>query len=215
MKDGDQIDEMLGDMEDTAEIHAEIEQTRIEMTGTIDAIQEKLSPEVVAEQVKEKAQEVAAQAVEQAKEHAREVAAQAVDHAKEAMYEATVGRAEQAVSDVGQTAMGVPQMVMETIKQNPLPAAVAALSLGWLWRNRNRQSESYYRYDYRTPPTTYDARYTTGYGSRYGPATMPAGPATGTTPAGPTGKRARAVSGRWPTRSARRSARPPTRPARC
>jgi hypothetical protein len=28
--------------------------------------------------------------------------------------------------------------MVETIKQNPLPAAVAALSLGWLWTNRSR-----------------------------------------------------------------------------
>jgi len=77
----------------TQQIEAEIEQTRAEMSETINAIQERLSPQHLA------------------------------DQAKDAVYEATIG-----------TAKGVGSNMIETIKQNPLPAAIAALSIGWLFR---------------------------------------------------------------------------------
>jgi ElaB/YqjD/DUF883 family membrane-anchored ribosome-binding protein len=88
----------------TQQIEAEIEQTRMEMSQTINAIQERLSPQHLAEQ------------------------------AKDAVYDATIG-----------TAKGVGYNMIETIKQNPLPAAIAALSIGWLFRksaNANNQNWS-------------------------------------------------------------------------
>jgi predicted Holliday junction resolvase-like endonuclease len=72
-------------------IRQEIEQTRAEMSSTIDAIQQKLSPEVVAEQ---------------AKEAAREAVHNTVEHAKEAVREATIGKAEEVVRNVADTAQG-------------------------------------------------------------------------------------------------------------
>ncbi len=57
------------DEPDPAEIRVEIEQTRTEMSGTLEAITQKLSPDILAEQAKDVAREVA----EQAKDAAREV----------------------------------------------------------------------------------------------------------------------------------------------
>ena len=205
MRRHDEIDEFLGDSGPTARgaadravsddeaepeaIRVEIEQTRTEMSGTIDAIQRKLDPEVLAEQAKDVAREVA----EQAKEAAREVTAEAVrdvkvaaveltDHAvgeakdaaremtgqaKDAAWDATVGRAEEAVSSAGETAKGVGSIMLETIKQNPVPAALAGLTLGWLYMNRSggpaaRTAAGPYgtvdsSYRYRGAPTAYPA----------------------------------------------------------
>lgn len=143
---------------DPGEIRVEIEQTRTEMSGTIDAIQQRLAPEVLSaqakdvardatEQAKSAAQEVLQDAVREVKDAAKEVTAHAVHEvrdaardvttdAKDAAWDATVGRAETAVSSVGETARGATSMVIETIKQNPIPAALAGLSLYWLYRNR-------------------------------------------------------------------------------
>jgi len=140
------------------EIRVEIEQTRTEMSGTIDAIQQRLAPEVLTaqakdvardatEQAKSAAQEVLQDAVREVKDAAKEVTAHAVHEvrdaardvtsdAKDAAWDATVGRAENAVSTVGDSAKGATSIVIETIKQNPIPAALAGLSLYWLYRNR-------------------------------------------------------------------------------
>ena len=84
------------------EIRSDIEQTRTELSETIDAIQERLSPEHLKEQ------------------------------ATSAVREATVGKAEQAVSSATETARGTGARMLETIKQNPLPAALAGIGIGWL-----------------------------------------------------------------------------------
>jgi len=141
------------------EIRVEIEQTRTEMSGTIDEIQQRLAPDVLSaqakdvardatEQAKTAAQEVLQDAVREVKDAAKEVTAHAVHEvrdaardatsdAKDAAWDATVGRAENAVGAAGDTARGAVSIVIETIKQNPIPAALAGLSLFWLYRNRS------------------------------------------------------------------------------
>ena len=69
-----------------------------------------------------------------------------MDQAKENVREATIGRVEE-------TARGMGDMVMETIKQNPIPAAIAGAGLALLWMNRSsgdgaaRNGSYAYRYD--------------------------------------------------------------------
>jgi ElaB/YqjD/DUF883 family membrane-anchored ribosome-binding protein len=63
--------------------------------------------------------------------------------AKDAAWDATVGRAEDAVSTAGDTAKGVSSLVIDTIKQNPIPAALAGLSLFWLYKNRTANGSSF------------------------------------------------------------------------
>ena len=128
------------------EIRVEIAQTRTEMSGTIDAIQQRLAPEVLTEQAKDiardatdqaktAAQEILQDAVREVKEAAKEVTEHAVHEvkdaardvtagAKDAAWDATVGRAEDAVSSAGETAKGMSSLVIDTIKQNPIPAAL-------------------------------------------------------------------------------------------
>jgi len=133
------------------EIRVEIAQTRTEMSGTIDAIQQRLAPDVLSAQAKDiardatdqaktAAQEVLQDAVREVKDAAKEVTAHAVHEvrdaardvttgAKDAAWDATVGRAEEAVTNAGETAKGVSSIVIDTIKQNPIPAALAGLSI--------------------------------------------------------------------------------------
>jgi len=109
------------------ELRVEIAQTRDAMSGTIDAIQEKLNPDRLKEQVTEAVQEQ-------------------VETVKENIREATVGRAEQMVSNVGDSAQRAGSGFVETIKQNPIPAALAALGIGWLWAKRSGGSSGSYQY---------------------------------------------------------------------
>jgi ElaB/YqjD/DUF883 family membrane-anchored ribosome-binding protein len=110
-----------GGVDEEAEVEIlaiEIEQTRDEMTGTVEAIGERLDPATI------------------------------MTDAKETVREATVGKVEAMANDVAETANEYVQEVsytaqqagsgiIETIKQNPIPAAMAGIGLGWLVMNRS------------------------------------------------------------------------------
>jgi ElaB/YqjD/DUF883 family membrane-anchored ribosome-binding protein len=97
--------------QDPAEIRAEIDTTRAELTQTLNAIQEKLSPERIKQQ------------------------------ATDQVRAATVGRVETMADDAKWKVKGVGEDVFETIKRNPAPALLTAVGLGWLFmESRNRQS---------------------------------------------------------------------------
>jgi len=102
VRDPDSSDDQAIDRE-TEMIEADIARTRADMSRTIDAIQQRLDPEVLKEKVRE----------------------------------ATIGRAEiaieEAVEDVRYTAKGVGLDMFETIRQNPIPAALAGFGLAWLF----------------------------------------------------------------------------------
>jgi hypothetical protein len=73
-----------------------------------------------------------------------------VQQVKENVREATIGRVEE-------TAKGVSEMVMDTIKRNPIPAALAGAGLAMLWANRSKGgTNSSYRsgYGYQSRPAS-------------------------------------------------------------
>ena len=107
------------EVDDVEATRVEIERTRADMSETVDAIQERLSPQNLKEQAKDKVKE------------------------------ATVGRAREARSGV-----------VETVRANPLPAALTGIGLGWLLMSARQQgsAQSRYRddaYRYRTPTLEY------------------------------------------------------------
>lgn len=133
--------------EDTEQIRAEIDQTRAEMSSTIDAITERLNPTNIKEQVKD-------QVMEQ------------VHEVRENVREATIGRAEDMVRHAGETVTDARESFMETIRQNPIPAALTGLGLVWLFMNRESAPQrSRARYYETRPRSTGRTEYYGGRGS--------------------------------------------------
>jgi Protein of unknown function (DUF3618) len=170
-------------------IAADIEATRDEMSSTIEAIQERLDPERLSQQAVSTATEVSEQAVtaateitEQAREAAKDVAKYAIEEAKAAVNEltgqakasvreATIGKVEHMAMYTRDTAESVKGDLWTTIKQNPVPAALAAIGIGWLWSNRSgggSQRSSSARYGNYRGETHSDWSYqSSGAGSPY------------------------------------------------
>jgi hypothetical protein len=99
--------------EDAARIEADIAETRQEMTGTVEAIGDRLSPSSI------------------------------LDEAKQTVRNATVGKVEDMTSTATETLSGATSTVqdtgsgiLETLKQNPVPAAIAGIGIAWLWTHR-------------------------------------------------------------------------------
>lgn len=105
-------------MDEVEVSRVEIERTRADMSETVDAIQDRLSPQNLK------------------------------DQAKDRVKEATVGKAQEAGSGI-----------VDTIKANPLPAALTGIGLGWLLASARRQNSTRSQYRdvsrYRTPTNEY------------------------------------------------------------
>ncbi|MDQ3398507.1 MAG: hypothetical protein M3511_12210, partial [Deinococcota bacterium] len=104
------------------------------MSKTVDDIQQQLSPEHLKEQAqealvsaKDSAIEKAHEAFHNAKDNAIERAQDAFQSAKETVTETV----EEKAHDVGEKVGEWSAEVVELVKNNPVPAAVAGLGLGW------------------------------------------------------------------------------------
>lgn len=178
---GQRADELT---EQTSAAREDIEQTRAEMSSTIDAIQDRLDPEVLSEQAKDTAHDVTDYAIREAREAAREITDHAVEQAKEAVREvtgqatqalrdATLGKVEHMAQTATETAGGWRQGVMETIKANPMPAALVGLGLGWMLLNRPSGASGQRSSAAGAPSRTYPTGYygsPSGYGNTAGRA---------------------------------------------
>jgi len=98
---------------EAARIEAEIVETREHMTGTVEAIGDRLDPATI------------------------------IDDAKQTVRDATVGKVEDmtstatdALSGAGSTVQDTGYGLLETVRQNPIPAALAGLGIAWLWTHR-------------------------------------------------------------------------------
>ena len=186
----DSLDEMDTEMEETDidRTHAQIEQTRAQMGGTLDAIKEKLNPQMLMQQAKETVHGVTADLAQQAKDTVHAVATDVAQKAKDTVHavttdvvqqakdnlpQVTANAAHQAVSgavaeakeamgsamNTAKVAMGSAMntaketvsgavdtardagfSVVEIIERNPLPLALIATGVGWLWLHSRRQS---------------------------------------------------------------------------
>ena len=137
---------------EAVEIRAEIEETRLEMGGTLQELGDRLDP------------------------------GNLMNQAKENVREATIGRVEE-------TAKGMSDMVIETIKRNPIPAAMAGAGLALLWKNKASGSSGgngYRTYEAGRYGTTYPYGYEQtgssqggGIGSKAGDAASAVGSTVG------------------------------------
>jgi ElaB/YqjD/DUF883 family membrane-anchored ribosome-binding protein len=114
--------------EDTEQIRVRIEQTRDDMSETIDAIQERLSPRHLVEQ------------------------------AKDTVREATIGKVKAMADNVSDTASGLADSTMEAasemadrVKQNPWPAAMIGIGAAWLLLRNGGSSGGSRQYDEARP----------------------------------------------------------------
>lgn len=123
-------------------VRHQIEQTRAEMSATIDALQERLRPQRLVDDAKEAA--------------------------RDALKGATVGKAEEFMDDMRYRARDTRAGITDTIRSNPLPAAIAAASLGWLFMNRSHTGTNRARYGSYSPYGGYRSDYDEEYGGRYG-----------------------------------------------
>jgi ElaB/YqjD/DUF883 family membrane-anchored ribosome-binding protein len=124
--------------ENTEQIRAEIEDTRAEMSQTINEIQERLSPEHLMGQVKETVREATLGKVERAMEKVGETLGGVAEPAMEVM-----GRAGNTIKETGRS-------VGYSIWRNPIPVALIGLGVGMLFMRRSRGNG--YDYTYRTTP---------------------------------------------------------------
>src|SRR5205823_1859486 len=99
---------------------AEVENTRANLGETLEAIKDKLDPHVMAAQAKQTAQDVTADVLDRARE-------------------STIGRAQDAVGGAVHATRQVGENFMDTIKENPLPAALIGIGLGWMYLNSRQR----------------------------------------------------------------------------
>jgi ElaB/YqjD/DUF883 family membrane-anchored ribosome-binding protein len=117
------VDLTVGDLassDDPAAIRAEIEQTRVEMAETIDALQHKLDPQRI------------------------------VDEAKQTVHDATVGKVTtmvntvtDRVSDVGEQVQDQAQQAVMYVRDNPVPALLIGAGITWLLMRSRSGRTSY------------------------------------------------------------------------
>jgi ElaB/YqjD/DUF883 family membrane-anchored ribosome-binding protein len=104
-----------------------VEQTRAEMADTIEAIKDKLNPEHLKEQ---------------AKETVREATIGRAQHAMEEVKD----RARDAMENVADRTGDYTGTIMDTIRENPIPAAMIGIGIGWLLMSARKQNNGR-RYD--------------------------------------------------------------------
>ena len=125
--------------ENTEQIRAEIEDTRAEMSQTINEIQERLSPEHLMGQVKTTVREATIGKVERVMDKVGETIGGVAEPAREVM-----DRAGTAIKETGRT-------VGNSVWRNPIPVALIGLGVGMLVMRRYRVGNGY---DYETRRTT-------------------------------------------------------------
>lgn len=120
--------------DEASEIRSQIEETRAEMSETINAIEEKFDIEKISEKVKDEVSEQISEAYETV---------------KDTVYNAISGKAENFMSNLGNEvekmsgAVGhAGSYVVKGVKQNPLPWALVGLGFGLLYFSGGRGSSA-------------------------------------------------------------------------
>jgi Uncharacterized conserved protein len=143
-----------------------IEETRAEMTETVDAIKERLSPHRLMEEAKDAAKEKAQEALSNTADSIRGAVHSVTDKVKGTVTDV----AHSASESLGPTAQAAGtklkstgEIIVETIRVNPLAAAITGIGLGWLLVSAAQQTQQKKRWstgaydtvDY--TPSSYDA----------------------------------------------------------
>jgi len=117
-------------------IRARIEQRRIRMGAVIEEVGSHLNPDHL-------------------KDEFRTGMREQVEQTKRDLRGATIGRAETLINDMEDTVNRTSRTLMDTIRDNPLPAAMAGIGLGWLIVDARRH-DSHDEWDHRSSGSDYD-----------------------------------------------------------
>ncbi len=156
---------------ETSRLMDGIEQTRADLSATIDELETRLSPAEVREkvgveidQVEERirvivseklveaqallrgemneVEEKVKQGLGEAKDTIKQELQEAFTGAKQAIRANSLGKAENLATHLGDTMNDTRDTLIDTIRHNPLPAAVAGVGLAWLLMNRSKSARS-------------------------------------------------------------------------
>jgi hypothetical protein len=176
----DDVDEMTDpNPSDSIEYQrAEIDRTRTDMAGPLDAIKDKLDPGALMDQAKEKVSETMHNVTSDVVHQAKELPHQAMDATKRAVGHA-VDSAKEKMRPAVQAAGRVGGNAVDTVKSNPIPYALIGVGLGWLFLSSRRDHDHryeggeghYYDASYGTSSGYQGGGYSSGYGGDYGPRT--------------------------------------------
>jgi len=128
--DGAHPDDPSDEQAEMDEASATIGETRSQLSDTLDAIEDRLNPENV-------------------KAQAKEIVSETIEQTKAALREATIGKAENAFNDAMRSTRGAGMTMLDTIKQNPIPAALIGIGVGWLLFKGQSTTDDR-QYDYST-----------------------------------------------------------------
>lgn len=141
-------DKRLGDDHAEAakeQLKDEIRATRGEMNRTVEQIERQLKPERLKNEALEQFGELKEKIKSELREefsHAKDQVRDEFQRAKSAVRDATVGRVEDMAHDARTAVSEAGTGIVETIKANPIPAALAGVGLAWLIFNGRRTSEN-------------------------------------------------------------------------
>jgi len=171
----------VGTSDETTQIASEIAQTREEMNDTIEQLHGRLNPTVLKEEalkqfheakesikaelsveLGEAKEKLKTQLAETKEQIFTEVKSELAD-AKHALREATIGKVETMVHNTQETVKATGRSLADTVRENPIPAAMIGVGLVWLITNaRSRSSSS------NSGPSGYgygQGGYSAGYGT--------------------------------------------------
>ncbi len=128
----------------TATIERDIARTREDMERTVNAIEERLSPAHIKEQVAGIKQDVLDQ-YQDVKLRVKADVQHEIEAVKQNVREATVGKVEHIMERANDRVRSTGNAALETVKTNPIPVAMIGIGLGWLLLGRSSGQRSYRR----------------------------------------------------------------------
>lgn len=117
----------------TSQILGDIAQTRSNLGGTLEQLQEKLAPSALKEKASERV------------EDAKQALKSEVLDARDAVRDATLGKVEALVGSIQEGVLTGGRSVLEVVKANPVPLALTGVGLAWLVMNARRGPAPSYR----------------------------------------------------------------------
>jgi gas vesicle protein len=158
-------------------IREDIAETRNHMARTVDAIEERLSPKNIKAQVSsvkshllDEVSSTKTKLLEEIKDVKSTVKSEVTHElgaAKAKVREQTIGRVENMVHGARDITMQAGSTTLDTVKTNPIPAALVAVGLGWLIVSSMKSKKATTTYDSRIRARSFDGVDEDGYEYSY------------------------------------------------